>query len=64
MVREKFPDLVSERSVGFLRLRGLEHQAEDADQILLDFPVLVVERLQLLLGRSLGSADAPQHHLD
>ena len=48
--------MVSERSVGFLRLRGLEHQAEDADQILLDFPVLVVERLQLLLGRSLGSA--------
>ena len=57
LLREKLPDLAPERGVGFLRLRRLEHLAEDADQGFLDSPVLIVQGLQLLLGRGLRSPD-------
>ena len=64
LLREELPDLAPERGVGFLRLRGFEHLAEDADQGFLDFPVLIVQGFQLLLGRGLRSPDPAQHHLD
>lgn len=64
LFREQIPDLAPECSVGFLCLRGFEHPAEDADQRFLDFPVLIVQSLQLLLGRSLRPANRAQHHLD
>ena len=59
---EEPPDLAPELGVGLLRLCGLEHLAEDADQGFLDVPVPIVESLQLLLGCGLRSPDAAQHH--
>ena len=43
---------------------GRQHLAEDADQGFLDSTVLIMQGLQLLLGRGLSSPDAAQHHLD
>ena len=64
LFRQELSDLAPERGVGFLRLRRLEHLAEDADQGFLDSRCSIVQGLQLLLGRGLGSPDAAQQHLD
>ena len=45
-------------------MRRLQHLAENADQRFLDSTVLIVQRLELLLGRGLSPPDAAQHHLD
>jgi hypothetical protein len=64
LLREQLPDLAPECGVGFLCLRRFEHPAENANQRFLDFPVLIVQGFQLLLGRGLRPANPAQHHLD
>ena len=64
LLGQELPDLAPERGIGVLRLLGFQHLAEDADQGFLDAPVLVVESVELFLGRSLCSPNAAQHHLD
>jgi len=64
LLRQQRPDLASEGGVVVLLLLGFQHLAEDADQGFLHGPVLVVQVLELLLGRSLGPPNAAQQHLD
>ena len=64
LLRQEFSYLTPERVVGLLGLFRLQHLAKNADQGFLDSTVLIMQRLQLLLGRGLGPPDAAQHHLD
>ena len=64
LLRQEFSYLTPERVVSLLGLCRLQHLAENADQRFLDSTVLIMQRLQLLLGRGLSPPDAAQHHLD
>ena len=57
LFQQEFPDLAPERGRRFLALAPSQHLAEDADQRFLDSPVLIMQGLQLLLGRGLRSPD-------
>ena len=64
LLGQEIPDLAAEHGIRVLRLLCFEHLAEDADQVLLRGPMLLVQLLKLLLGQGLGTPDATQHHLD
>ena len=64
LFHQEFSDPAPERIVGLLVLCRFEHLAENSDQGFLDSTVLIMQSLQLLLGRGLSSPDAPQQHLD
>lgn len=52
------------KSASLFCLLGQKHLGEDADQVLLDGPVLFVQVVELFLGGGLGAPDAAQQHLD
>ena len=61
---QDLPDFAPERGIcGVLIPRRLQHLAEHANQGFLEFAVLIVQRLEPLLGRGLRAPDAAQHHL-
>jgi hypothetical protein len=49
VLRQQRSDARTKGNVGIMRLRRLEYLAEDANQGFLGAPVLVVQRLELLL---------------
>jgi len=64
MLGQEGPDPMPGRGVGFSLLGRLEHPAEYGDQAFLHSPVLILKRLELLLGDRLGPADPSKQHLD
>jgi hypothetical protein len=64
LLRQELSYLTPEGVVGFLNLCRLQHLAKNADQRFLGFTLLIMQRLQLLLGRGLGPPNPAQHHLD
>ena len=64
LLGQELSDVTPEYGVRVLRLFGLQYLAEDADQVFLNAPVLVVKSVEPLLGRGLCSPDTAQHHLD
>jgi hypothetical protein len=57
LFHQQLPDPAAKRSVVLLVLSGFEHFAKDTDQDFLDTTMLIVESVQLLLGRGLRSPD-------
>lgn len=61
---QEFSHRAPEGIVGLLGLCRLQHLAKNSDQCFLDSALLIMQRLQLFLGRGLSTPDAPQQHLD
>jgi hypothetical protein len=57
-------DLVPGLGVGFSVLGCFQHPAEDGDQCFFHFPMLILERLELLLCCCLGFSDPSKEHLN
>ena len=64
LCRQELSDLAPKCSIRGLSLLGFQHLAEDANQVFLDRPVLVMERIEFFLGCGLCPSDPPQHQLD
>ncbi len=58
LLRQELSGLTAEIGVAVLRLLGLEHFGENADQVLFDGPVLLVQGIELLLGSGMGPPNA------
>src|SRR3954451_17693816 len=64
LLGQEGPDLMPGLGIGFSILGRLEHSAENGDQDFFHPAVLILERLEFLLGRGLGFSDASKEHLN